>query len=221
MMADGGVWLTFLTIGASVAGTLGVTYFGSRLALRTQTTLKKEERDLQAAYLAVRIATVLEPFVIACVGVITDSGVRDADGCKHPEARDPTLVFPDDIDWRSIDPGLAYRILSLPNGIADAKSSVDYVGQEIATPPDHEEWFMERSYQFGKLGLAAHELTAELRDEFSLPKLNDTPYDPRHILKSAVSGREEMLKRFVATSRRTAIEINKRKAAKTSPKTQT
>ncbi|MBZ9942427.1 hypothetical protein LB533_15130 [Mesorhizobium sp. BR1-1-13] len=211
-MADPNVWVTLLTVGATAFGTLAVTYFGSWLALGRETKLKKEDRDRHAAYLAVRIVAVLDPFVYACCDVVADKGSSDAEGYRHSDVNAPELAFPADVNWKSIDSGLMYRILTLPNEIASARQSMGFVGQHIACPPDYEEWYEERAFQFGTLGIAALDLATELRGKFGIPMRDYSRYDPRPVLERAFAEREKMLKQSAANTKRIIAAARKKKA---------
>lgn len=215
-MADATVSMTLLTVGATALGTLTVTYFGSWLALGRETRLKKEDRDRLATYLAVRIVAALDPFVSACCGVVADKGSPDAEGCYRSDVDDPELTFAADIDWKSIDSGLMYRILTLPNEIVTAQQSIRFVGDMVAFPPDYDDWFEERAFQFGKLGIAALDLATELRERFRLPMRDYSRYDPRPVLEAAFAEREKMQEMGAANAKKVVEKARKTKKASAS-----
>ncbi|MER8883002.1 hypothetical protein [Mesorhizobium sp. M0816] len=164
--------LVLLTAFVTTLGTGLVTYVGHRLTVSKDT---KDEHDRDARYLAIRVVCILDRFIAGCSEVVADSGESDAEGYRHTTAKYPDLQFPDDVDWRSIAPKLMYRILALPNDLDSAHKSIQYMADVVATPPDYEEIFEERNYQFGKLGLAALALADEIRETFEIPLHNYGP----------------------------------------------
>lgn len=158
--------LVLLTPFVTTPGTGLVTYVGHRLTVSKDT---REERDRHAQYLAIRVVCILDSFVARCSAVVADGAEYDAKGCLSTTAEYPTLQFPDDVDWRSIIPNLMYRLLALPNDLGSAHKSIHYMGNEVSSLPDYEEFFEERKYQFGKLGLATLALCDEIRDTFKIP----------------------------------------------------
>lgn len=48
-----------------------------------------------------------------------------------------------------------YRILGLPIEINIARHSIAFIAGHVTVPPDYDEVFEERTYQYGKLGLKA------------------------------------------------------------------
>lgn len=158
--------LVLLTAFVTTLGTGLVTYVGHRLTVSKDT---QEERGRHARYLAIRVVCILDNFVAGCSEIVADGGEYDAEACLRTTVDYPTLQFPDDVDWRSISPNLMYRLLALPNDLDSAHKSIHYMGNEVSSPPDFEEFFEERKYQFGKLGLAALALCDEIRETFEIP----------------------------------------------------
>lgn len=164
-------------------GTFFITRHTHRLGIQKDTQL----REQHARYIAIRVVCLLDPFVVQCRDVALDSGMDDPKGIRHPQVEEPSqLELPSDLDWKSIRPDLLYRILSFPNEIDSAQKVVSFVASEEAWPPDYLEVFEERSYQYGKLGLAALDLAAELRDTYGLPQKNYGRWDPRRELQGAI-----------------------------------
>ena len=142
--------------------------------------MQKRTRRERATYLAVRVICILDEYVDKCAAIVADDGSvmgqashRDENGQDHyhPVERLPVVAyFPDDLDWRSIDSDLMYRILTFPNSVRMENSAIEFVGYELATPPDYGELFEARQGGYAKLGLEAIEIVKELRQRFKLPE---------------------------------------------------
>lgn len=123
-------------------------------------------------YAAVRLVTMLDVFIDQCRDVAFDTGEPDFaefdQGELAPAIIEPSSpIFSDDIDWKSLDPQLAYRILAMPAHYSAAKSAIAAADHG---PPDHEEYFEERQYQFAKLGLMTLSIVNDLRRTSGLEK---------------------------------------------------
>lgn len=65
--------------------------------------------------LALLVCPVLDRFVADCQATIDDDGERHTSGTRHFSVPMPTgPELPTEVDWTSINPKLANRILSLP-----------------------------------------------------------------------------------------------------------
>jgi hypothetical protein len=109
--ASGTPWtILFVTVATALLAWAGI-YFSSRLGLSKDKRLRKEELDRHARYLAIRVVFRLDPFISGCTDVVNDSGLDDREGITHPNADEPSITFPDDVDWKSIDANLMYCVL--------------------------------------------------------------------------------------------------------------
>ncbi|MDO9461865.1 MAG: hypothetical protein Q7N95_17350, partial [Alphaproteobacteria bacterium] len=171
--------LILLTAVATTFGTVLVTFVGHRMTVSKDS---EAERERHARYLAIRVVCVLDPFVSECCNIAQDSGMPDHEGTYHPRFDDPVISFPDDVDWRSITPNLMYRILGFRNEIDVAQQSIAFVGDEIAFPPDYDDYFEERVIQYGQLGLTALALANDLRNSYGIPMQDYGNWNPRAIL---------------------------------------
>lgn len=198
-----------LTALVTTIGTILVTFVGHRLTTRKDS---QDERDRHATYLAVRVSAILDPFVMAAVSVSGDKGQYDANGELGPEATEPVLTLPDDVDWKSIDPHLMDRILTLPNEIASARSTIDFMG-EVTGPPDYDEWFSERRYQWAKLGLMALDLATDLRRRYRLKPRDYSRYDPRKYFEREFRAESER-RREAAEAAQRLLKAHERKKSK-------
>lgn len=192
---DGETILTiFLTAVVTTGGTWLVTsYSHSRQEEKDEAT-RKEERDRHGTYLASRVAAVLDPYVMGCVDVTGDRGQMGEDGQMYASVDAPPLKLPDDVDWKSIDPHLMDRALTLPNEIDTANKAVSFTWLHVTTPPDNDEMFEERQYQWGRLGLLAMDLARDLRERYGLTQPDYSRYDPREWLEKAFRERDDMIK---------------------------
>lgn len=172
-----------LTALVTTLGTALVTWIGHKLSAEKDTTTIENERLRHAGYLAIRVVTVLDAFVIGCTEVLADEGA-ESEGCVYPTAIYPDIVYPDDVDWRSISPSLMYRLLALPNALASAKRAIDFVGEHISQLPDNAAAFDAQNYHFSKLGLMALDLTKSMRIGFTIPDIDPVTYsDPRPLFE--------------------------------------
>jgi hypothetical protein len=161
----------------AVFGFLGV-FVGSFIPWIKETIQQKKLRAQKGTYLAIRVICVLDEYIDKCVDVVQDDGTimgraaeRDADGCELyiPQVQSPAApVFPDDVDWKSLDSNLMYRILAFPNVVRETDKHISYVGFEEAFPPYHEELFAARWEGYINLGLEALEIIEALRACYNL-----------------------------------------------------
>lgn len=142
---------------------------------RTQSRLR--------AYAAIRLVCVFDVYAEECADVATDDGEyrREEEGeeLRDTSVPNPTLpAFADDIDWKSLDPRLVYRVLNFPIEVAQAERAISFAFSEIAFPPDYEEGFEERQLRYAELGIAAHDIAEALRRKYSLPRVESTEWNP-------------------------------------------
>lgn len=153
-----------------------------------------------AHYLAVRVVCVLDQYVERCAEVVSDDGLsfgqRNPDGCLEPQVPLPGApIFPEDVDWKSIGHDLMYRLLSMPAEVEEADQVIEFVGSAVAFPPDYDEFFEERSYQYGRIGLKASELADELRKIYRIPQRERGNWNPIEKLSEAIKEVEEVRQR--------------------------
>jgi len=154
----------------------------------------KRAHDKNARYLAIRLVCVFDKFLEDCAEVVRDNGLslgqRTAEGYLEPQVESPgPPIYPDDLDWKSIDHELMYKILSFPADVESAEGIIR-AAQDIAGPPDFEEWFDERAFHYGKFGLAAFALAEELAKKYGIRKKTYNNWDPVIELKKALSSIE-------------------------------
>ncbi|MFG1265083.1 hypothetical protein [Xanthobacter aminoxidans] len=159
-------------------GLIGVIV-GSVLTTAKDVFLDRRNQTRLATYAAIRIVCVMDLFAAGCLDVANDCG-EDRPQPHGQDERETTVdepvlgPFASDIDWKSLSPEIAYKILILPSKIDEAKRSIYFAFDAIGGPPDYDEGFEERQLRYAELGLSAIEITKELRKNYSIaPPSND------------------------------------------------
>lgn len=201
---------------AAVWGFVGVIV-GSVLAMLKDLWLDRLQLSRNRNHAAVRIVTLLDVFIDQCRDVAFDPGEPDfsqhGEGELGPSINDPASpTFPDDIDWKALDPQLAYRILALPALYSAAKYAI---GQADHGPPDHEEYFDERRYQFAKLGRVAMCIVKDLRMASGLSEraADNEEWSAKNTLPDIVRKEEAKRAAARAESERRMAEFERESAA--------
>lgn len=150
-----------------------------------------------ASYSALRLAVELEAFSIACADAISEADLSASSGghAGRIHTKIPNLQsFPEDIDWRTLDPSISAKVLTIRNEITVAQQSIDF-WYEV----DHDCVPNACVDQLGLCGYRAWKTAVELRKRYGLP-----PFDPT-VLSWNV---EECLKRQndLAVSKKAATE---------------
>jgi hypothetical protein len=148
---------------------------------------EKKSQRREARYLAIRVVCVLDDFLEECTDVVTDDGLccgqRNEEGYLEAQTSHPTGIYlPEDVDWKSIDHSLMYRILALPSLIAAANRAVAF-SLSVAYPPDFDEYFEERQSRFASLGIEVADIAERLRRLYSIPDRERGEWDPVKTLK--------------------------------------
>lgn len=176
-----------LTAVVTTIGTWFVAHYSLAGSAKKEAEARAEQREREARYLAIRLVCQLDPFIYACCDVSMDKGAPDKDGYLVRTVEVPTMSLPDDVDWRCLDQQLMYRALSFPNDIGAANRSTASAMEYAASPPDYEEFFVERRKRFAQLGLAALALADDLRAKFEIPAREDGDDNPEGHLNEALS----------------------------------
>lgn len=165
----------------AIFGLIGVL-IGSGITWFQSYWFNKKDAEKAARYLAIRVVCILDKFLMDCVEVVKDDGLncgeRTHNGCLEPQvACPPALEFPSDVDWKSIDSELMYRILSFPSDIEASKGIISATW-EFSSPPDFEEWFEERAYWYAQFGLNAYKIADELSKRYGIKAKTYNDWDP-------------------------------------------
>lgn len=147
----------FRLIGALVGS--GISWFKSQWP-----TKKVTEKN--ARYLAISMVCILNKYMEYCANLFKDDGLsegqRSAEGCLSAEVKIPAVPsYPDEIDWKSIDPDLMFALLSFATEIEDENRMIDAT-EIISMAPDYQDWVDERKLHYCNFGLMAHKLSKEL-----------------------------------------------------------
>jgi hypothetical protein len=151
-------------------------------------------RSRDARYLAIRIVCILDRYIEDCASTAIDSGEEDAEGVNRARVSAPQPpAYPGDVNWKSIDHTMMYKLLALPAAADRAANYVAAVSENVSGP-DESEWFEARSHQYSLLGLQAHKLTETLRKEYEIPEIPDRSWDPVSHLRDELKRIEDLQK---------------------------
>ena len=160
------VWIVLISVSA-----------GWVLSVFTPAATRWLTRKRRRRALALLVCPILEQFMLGCQAAIDDEGERRK-GNLHPSVPMPTgPEFPAEVDWTSIDPQLANRILWLRSAATRADQELRYLAEEFHDPPENEPWFSHRRKRCHKLLRQTSELSFTLREIAGLPPASDDPSD--------------------------------------------
>ena len=146
----------------------------------------------QAGYLAIRVVCILDEFLEQCTSIVGDSGLCNPDGSLEAQVSQPNdLPLPKDVDWRSIDHGLMYKILVFPSRIQRDNRSISFAADN-SFPPHYDEFYEERQYRYACLGLDAAALTQELQTTYGIPPQEFGHWNPVSYLKDEKAKIEQL-----------------------------
>ncbi|MGJ7030937.1 hypothetical protein [Niabella hirudinis] len=174
----------------AIFGLIGVL-MGSAISLFQSYWADNRITRKSARYLAIRVVCILDKYLEDCTEVVKDDGLsfgqRSSEGYLEPQVKAPGApVFPDDVDWKSIDHELMYQILSFPSQVEYADRLIKGT-RNFADPPDFEDWFNERKFHYSQFGLEAYRLSEELCRKYSIQKKIYNNWDPVADLKSELN----------------------------------
>jgi hypothetical protein len=167
----------YALIGIALGSLLGAV-LGTVRELYAEYRSKKHE----AEYLAIRIVCILESFLEGCAAVVRDDGLyygqRNPDGVLRPLISTPRLEFDlKDSNWKSLPLNIMFEVLYFPSQVSVANNLIDSIFEHVATPPDYDEGFEERQYQYSELGLKAADLSTRIRKKYKLPQRHVGDWD--------------------------------------------
>lgn len=165
----------------AIFGLIGVL-LGSSISWFQSYLTNKRAANKNARYLAIRVVCILDKYLEDCTDVVKDDGLSygllNKDGERQAQVKAlGAPIFPDDVDWKSIDHELMYKILSLPAEVESAGRLIDAT-LNFSGPPDYEEWFDERKFHYSGFGLTAYHLSNELCTKYKIQKRTYNDWDP-------------------------------------------
>lgn len=182
----------------AIIGLVGVV-IGSVITIGKDAWTSSQQRKKNAAYAAIRLICILEEYSQKCVDVVADDGTscgRPAGATDSGEefyeaqvSQPLAPVFPDSIDWQSLDVNIMHRILELPNSARNTDLHI-IASSEHAYAPGYEEYFEARQCGYARLGLEAIEIVEFLRVKYNFPSRYVHPsgshWTPKKYLKDAL-----------------------------------
>lgn len=146
----------------------GAALLGVALSFGRDWFVQRLKDGEQRTFVAIRLAAELEDFATRCALAASDHGEPQIQthGQEEYVARYSTPEFEIDYsgyEWRLIPKDLLLRILEMPYLVRRAHAYLEGVNEFIASPPNYEEFYSERSIKFGLLGAAALRLAQDLR----------------------------------------------------------
>jgi len=175
----------------AIFGIVGVLV-GSGISWFQTYWISNRTEKKNANYLAIRVFCILNKYATDCSYVVSDDGLscgqRNDEGCLEIQVKLPPVPnFPDDLDWKSIDSALMYKILSFPSYV-EAGNMAIAGASEHSFAPDYEEIFEERKFQYSQLGLTAFRLVEELASTFNIKqKIFDEDWNPFEYLENQLA----------------------------------
>lgn len=172
---------------SAVFGLIGVVV-GSLLTVVKEWWFHERKNKKDAQYLVIVVSASLERYALGCMEVVLDQGLCDGqydeDGCRAPQTSTPIFDTKDfAVDWKSLPAALMYRIMDLPFKAEIANQAIADAFEYLAGPPDYEEGFEERQFQYADLGLEALALAGQLRSHVGLPDREIEGWHPgRHLM---------------------------------------
>ncbi len=175
----------------TMSGTLLAVALGAFLGTFKDVFVENGKRKRLAWLTAVRLTVVLDKYVDHCAENVQDSGQYDPEGTRHTRVAQPVLEFPADLGWTSLHRQLMYAAFRLKAEHDGIERGLDFIGDEIAYPPDYEEYYAEKSVLFSQQGLAALELIRSLKDHYEVPTADRCRYDPRDTFNRKLEERKK------------------------------
>jgi len=137
---------------------------GGFIAWGVEAWRQRSNKKERARYAALRSVIALDNYVSETASALSPDPLSYNEGPDADFEKPMPFALPTDVDWSSLQPNLAYRILSIANrhefGIS-AIEFINYVADNWAARVHRDEYF-------ARLALDCAALAKELRDQFSL-----------------------------------------------------
>ncbi|KEY39998.1 MULTISPECIES: hypothetical protein [Pantoea] len=174
----GNVATGLITAGAAIAGILLTHHF----TLRRERLAAEDKLQKEKHFIATELVFMLEQFAEACASVATDSGYENNKHVTAPSVPQPELSYSAVTgDWRALPVRLMYKLRELPVLKTESDRTID--AAEFI-PPDFDELFEARQYEYTRLGLKAIILAHRLRRLAGFPesRLSGMPRSAQRVL---------------------------------------
>ena len=176
------LWPQIITAVSSIGAALGGVGLTHHFTRRREEIAAATRRDSERLFIATELIFILEQFAEGCAGVATDRGYENRDGITVPEMAIPVLDYVSvSGDWRVLPAKLMYRIRELPVMQGEANRAIKAAD---TCPPDFDEFFEARQYQYTRLGLKAIIQARRLRKFVGYPetRLAATKWSAQRVL---------------------------------------
>lgn len=194
----------------TVLGTLIVTGFGVWLGAAKDIFTDWWKRRRLVRYHAMLLATTLDQLIDDCEAVAFDDGQYDQEGVRHHTSPSPTIRWPEALDWTLIPSDLMYRCLLLPGMIKSANESAAFIADNVAGPPDYEEYFDELQHRFSSIGLSAVHLLKRLKESYDVQHQDRAHSNPQKDFEGRIRKIDQSREEDRERQRKFMAEINLR-----------
>lgn len=176
------LWPQIITAVSSAGAALGGVYMAHYFTRRREERAAAAKQVSERLFIATELVFLLEQFAQECAAVATDNGYKNQNGLTVPATKCPVLnISAITGDWRVLPAKLMYRIRELPVMQGEANRTIN---EAEHIPPDYDEFFEARQYQYTRLGLKAIIQARRLRRLVGLPhtRLDATRWSAQNVL---------------------------------------
>ncbi|WP_141471790.1 MULTISPECIES: hypothetical protein [Sinorhizobium] len=175
----------------TVTGALIGVGLGAFLGTFKDVFIESGKRKRLAWLTAVRLTVILDKYVDDCTSNVRDDGYYDPQGERFPRVSEPDLEYPEDLGWTSLHRQLMYAAFRLKVEHDSTEKALEFIGSEIAFPPDYDEYWDEKKVLFSNQGLAALELIRSLKDHYGVPTADRRGYETRDTFNRMIAERQK------------------------------
>lgn len=189
------LWPQIITAVSSIGAALGGVSLTHHFTRKREERASEAKQESERIFIATELVFLLEQFAEGCAAVAIDAGYVNREQITVPLTTSPEITFSSvSGDWRVLPVKMMYRIREMPVMRGEAEREIKAVE---AYPPDYDDFFEVRRYQYCRLGLKAIILARRLRKFACLPptRLDATPWSAQPLLWN--EWRLEMKRRHV------------------------
>ena len=176
------LWPQIITGVLSAGAAFGGVWYGQWRITQREKEAAAAKLASERLFIATELVFLLEQFAQESAAVATDDGYENQNGLTVPAKKYPVLnISAITGDWRVLPAKLMYRIRELPVMQGEADRTVN---EAELIPPDYDEFFEARQYQYTRLGLKALIQARRLRRLVGLPhtRLDATRWSAQNVL---------------------------------------